>query len=1063
MFFNQNNICIIWFFMTKRRVLIFLTIFLIVGSFFGRFFFEEGASASNHPVIISQIMIGQNGAANNEFIELYNTTGQDVDLSGFSLRKKTQSGAESALVSSAKFSGTIPAYGFFLIAHANYQAAISADLPYSSASYFISANNSVLLYNSSGLLLDAVGYGGAIFFETQAASEPAAGQSISRKIYNSTMQDSDNNANDFELILSPFPRNSLNSRLSPIAAGEEYSNDTNNSEPIETRVPDNQASSAIVQFPTATRFTPGQILINEFVSDPADGETEWLELCNATNQKIDLSGWIIEEGGGAKTKINGFIESNQQRYLVLEKISGNLNNSGDLIILRDPAGNIIDQVSYGNWQDGNFSDNAPSVSDPASVARIYDCRGSFNNALDFSATIKPTKGGANIILADQEEDQMEKIEAYDYNNNVYLSELLPNPETPDSEGEFIELYNNSDKAVNLHGWKISDLSGAKIFLEKAATSTVLSPWSFLAIFRPQSKIALNNGSETVNLFRPAEDRPFRSVKYEKTEEGESYNLDLECIKSGQANCLWRWSKTVTPGEANIFSTSNRPPVAYFSCPESTLVGQPVLFDSEDSIDLDEDKLSFAWDFGDGSKNVLDNPEHTYFKAGTYKIKLVVSDGKSEARKEKSIVVLADKNFAPTSKTMQQNSASVPSLLFNEILPNPIGSDAELEWIELKNHDNIEISLAGWKIEAVDSGKKYIFPQNLKLNRGGYFLLERGASKLTLNNDRGAFRLYSDLDELADELAYGKVIEGESYARGENGKWFWTTKITPGEDNIIQVASSQGSKTAQPQVKGVRLDPAIDLDYFSLTEIKEKEIGEKIATRGLVAVEPGILGAQFFYLVSSPDEATSSVGIQIYNYKKEFPQLKVGDYLEVSGVIAQSGGELRIKTANKENMRMIEHRAEPIPQKFACDELDDDNLGQLIVLAGTITDKKSSTIYLDDGSDEVLVYLKKTAGINTKSIREGDSYSIAGIVSRTASGIRLLPRSNQDFVLLENEEPELGLIKTTVLGELPATTTWLLEGRNKQREELKYWLVLVFTCLVLVAVWLVRNNRSKKAV
>lgn len=90
-------------------------------------------------------------------------------------------------------------------------------------------------------------------------------------------------------------------------------------------------------------------MINEFVSDPDDGEVEWLELYNRINREIDLTGWHIEDGSKSKTNLSGSLA----KYKVIEKPAGGLNNGGDLIVLYDASGKIIDQVAYGNWNSGD--------------------------------------------------------------------------------------------------------------------------------------------------------------------------------------------------------------------------------------------------------------------------------------------------------------------------------------------------------------------------------------------------------------------------------------------------------------------------------------------------------------------------------------------------------------------------------------------------------------------------------------------------------------------------------------------------------------------------------------
>jgi len=165
-------------------------------------------------VFISEVQIaGQ--TVKDEFIELYNPNTKDVNLTGFSLKKKTSTGNESNLISASAFSGIIPALGFFLIAPQknddgteNYQGLVVPNARYSGKSFSIADNNTILLYDPNDVLVDKVGFGSAQDFETAATKNPPTGNSISRKYINSTEtgqeQDSDNNSLDFE-VKSPTP------------------------------------------------------------------------------------------------------------------------------------------------------------------------------------------------------------------------------------------------------------------------------------------------------------------------------------------------------------------------------------------------------------------------------------------------------------------------------------------------------------------------------------------------------------------------------------------------------------------------------------------------------------------------------------------------------------------------------------------------------------------------------------------------------------------------------------------------------------------------------------------
>jgi len=158
-------------------------------------------------ILINEIQIaGQ--TAKDEFIELYNPNSFDVDLVGFSLKRKTSSGVESNLVSAGSFVGTILAGGYFLIApqvnddgSPSYMGSVTPNLYYSGKTYSIALNNTVLFYDKNGSLQDKVGFGTASDFEAAVALNPDDGKSISR----TTGTDTEDNSEDFVVLDTPTP------------------------------------------------------------------------------------------------------------------------------------------------------------------------------------------------------------------------------------------------------------------------------------------------------------------------------------------------------------------------------------------------------------------------------------------------------------------------------------------------------------------------------------------------------------------------------------------------------------------------------------------------------------------------------------------------------------------------------------------------------------------------------------------------------------------------------------------------------------------------------------------
>ena len=227
------------------------------------------------------------------------------------------------------------------------------------------------------------------------------------------------------------------------------------------------------------------------------------------------------------------------------------------------------------------------------------------------------------------------------------------------------------------------------------------------------------------------------------------------------------------------------------------------------------------------------------------------------------------------------------------------------------------------------------------------------------------------------------------------------------------------------------------------------MGDLVQVRGKVAVLPGVLGSQYFYIVGSP-------GIQVYNYKKDFPQLRVGDLVEVSGEIADSQGEKRIKTKVVDDIVVVEHQEPPIPGEAVCDKINDDYIGRLITVAGEIVERKGASLYLDDGTEEIKIYCKTTTGISTKRIKEGEMLAITGLINKTKSGLRLLPRSSDDLVRKDIESREAG----RVLGQVAINDQWAIAARNRKLELFQYLLIAAGAIIVILGGLLVKMRKCK---
>lgn len=138
---------------------------------------------------------------------------------------------------------------------------------------------------------------------------------------------------------------------------------------------------------------------------------------------------------------------------------------------------------------------------------------------------------------------------------MLISEFLPNPVGKDTDGEFIELFNDGLKSINLSGWKIKDASG-KTFTFK---NQILGSGRYLTLPYQTTKITLNNDAETLYLYDT------KGVLIDKASfsgtapEGKSFIHPA--IGGGGQNNQFVLSSKPTPGKPNIFESPTSSAVA----------------------------------------------------------------------------------------------------------------------------------------------------------------------------------------------------------------------------------------------------------------------------------------------------------------------------------------------------------------------------------------------------------------------------------------------------------------------------------------------------------------------
>jgi predicted extracellular nuclease len=202
----------------------------------------ESASST---IVISEVQI-EGVSSSDDFIELYNPTDNDIDLSDYRLVKRSESGTSDSSIKAFGSGDTIPAHGYYLWANSG---GSYTDIANSTTGSVISANNGIALRigdMDTGAIVDSVGWGSAanVFVETSPFAEnPGTGSSLER-----VGDDTDNNSVDFHLREVSDPQGSLSE--SPTPTPTESPSPTPTPTPTESPTPTPTESPSPSPIPT---------------------------------------------------------------------------------------------------------------------------------------------------------------------------------------------------------------------------------------------------------------------------------------------------------------------------------------------------------------------------------------------------------------------------------------------------------------------------------------------------------------------------------------------------------------------------------------------------------------------------------------------------------------------------------------------------------------------------------------------------------------------------------------------------------------------------------------------
>lgn len=207
-----------------------------------------------------------------------------------------------------------------------------------------------------------------------------------------------------------------------------------------------------------------KLFINEVMAAPAGDDMDFIEIYNAEERDIDISGFILQDDKGEAEQfvIPSGTTIRAKSFLVYEQVSPGagqsftfgLSSKGDQVIFMEADKKLIDKVETPNFGDTKGS----------SYARIGD------GGTQWQITDHPSKGTSNSTTATTPlKGNLVINEVYTFSDQSSINDL-----------DYIELYNKSNQPIDLSGLKMWE-SGGRTEAWTFPQGKTIAPQSLLVI------------------------------------------------------------------------------------------------------------------------------------------------------------------------------------------------------------------------------------------------------------------------------------------------------------------------------------------------------------------------------------------------------------------------------------------------------------------------------------------------------------------------------------------------------------------------------------------------------
>jgi DNA/RNA endonuclease YhcR with UshA esterase domain len=790
---------------------------------------------------------------------------------------------------------------------------------------------------------------------------------------------------------------------------------------------------------------------NIVISEIAAYETsnyEWFEIYNLGSEPIDITNWKFfeNETNHSLNQFQNDLIIEPQEYAIIADVAENfLNNFPDF------NGTIIDSSWTSLKEDGEEIGLKNSANEIIELFTYLPCPDASLQKIDLNLNdysdsnwqvhaIDNSAGQPNEF-DQQYNEELEDNEPYndspDVNNqrivagSILINEFVADPVS--GEAEWIELYNKNIYDIDLTGWQILDGSDTSTPLEGTISASNNNP--FLIIESPKGK--LNNSGDTIilqdkdgnildtvnygnyeNLFieknAPAAADPFSVARIEdggNTNNNQTDFVITQTPSKGSANIITLIEEEEKEADVTEIGaeTEDNEKIEkkeksdsqiiineiYPNPPGSDLVNEWIELknNSELVIDLadwkiqDNDKMLYKISKEDFADTAL-NPGYLF---------IIPRD----------ISGLALNNDQETVKLIDPNNQTVQTIKYKEqadlIADAAYALDQEGTW--------------QWTSLATKKQHNLFIPVNHPPMANIYCPKQAEVNQQIICDASDSFDFENNKLQFSWKIQNQTITEDVlKYTFSQSGNFQISLSISDGafevsQNHNIKIISPKTDdkieKITTPSEKGGNKNPDL-ITSIELKEIKAIEQGTEIKTQGVVSVLPNTFGKTTMYLAGS--------GVQLYMYKADWPELQLGDLVEVSGSITESKGETRIKLAQQEDIRVLAKQIPPQPHQIKINEIGENTEGYLVQFTGQLIEKSGSRFYFQDETGEAEIYIKNNTKIPKTNYKEGDDLLVTGIVSQDNEIYQVLLDINheQEATLAQNNKNQ-SILKYLMVG------------------------------------------------